>query len=313
MKVARITSWGSAPVYSDAPDLPAPSPSQVQVKVAAVAVPRVVRGRALGIHSSARGAALPFDPSVDGVVQDEATGDLYYATPMASSLFAERANVERQTLVKLPPGADAVSVATLVNPISSSWMALRCRTTPGGGCEGATVLVLGATSTSGRGAIAVARALGAARIIGMSRNEATLAAVPDLDERVVLQEPFSLPPGLGPVHIVLDFVGGRAAAGVLQAAEVEPGKELQYIHVGDLAGDEDFTVSGRLLNSKPVRITGSGMGAWGKNEIKKEVGGLLAAVAKMPRPDDVAVHKLADIEAVWDSEEAKTKRLVFVP
>jgi len=312
MKVARVTSWGSAPVYSDAPDLPAPSPSQVQVKVVAVAVPNVVRGRALGRHPTSRGAPLPYDPTVDGVVQDEATGDLYYVTPMSSALFAERANVERQTLVKLAPGADAVSVATLVNPVGSSWMALRCRAAPGS-YEGATVLVLGATSTSGRAAIAVARALGAGRGIGMSRNEATLAAVPDLDERVVLQEPFALPATLGPVDIILDFVGGKAAAGALQAAEVAPGKDLQYIHVGDLAGDENFTVSGRLLNSKPVRITGSGMGAWGKMEIKKEIGGLLGAVVKMPRPENVAVHKLADIESVWDSEEAKTKRLVLVP
>src|SRR5690606_10011964 len=92
MKVARVTSWGSAPVYSDVPDLPAPSPSQIQVKVVAVSVPPLVRGRALGKHYSTRGASLPFDPSVDGVVQDEATGDLYYASPMSgAALFAERA------------------------------------------------------------------------------------------------------------------------------------------------------------------------------------------------------------------------------
>ncbi|KAK4041316.1 hypothetical protein C8A01DRAFT_14889 [Parachaetomium inaequale] len=312
MKVARVTAWGSAPEYSDAPDLPAPSPSQVQVKVVAVGAPPVVRGRALGKHSSAGGAALPFDPSMDGVVQDEATGDLYYATPMAAPLFAERANVDRHTLVKLAPGADPITVAALVNPVASSWMALRCRAIPGS-YEGATVLVLGATSTSGRAAIAVARSLGAGRIIGMSRTEATLAAVPDLDERVVLQDPFTLPASLGPVHIVLDFVGGRAAAGVLQAAQIEPGKDLQYIHVGDLARDENFEVSGRLLNSKPVRITGSGMGAWGKMEIKKEIGGLLGAVVKMPRPEGLVTAKLADIQTVWDSEEAKGKRLVLTP
>lgn len=310
MKVARVTSWGSAPELADAPSLPAPSPSQVQVKVVAVAVPPVVRGRALGKHSSARGAPLPYDPSVDGVVQDEATGDLFYVPPMAASLFGERANVERHQLVKLAPGADPVAVATLVNPVGSSWMALRCRALPGS-CEGATVLVLGATSTSGQAAITVARSLGAARIIGMSRNEATLAAVGGLDERVVLQDPFALPATLGPVHIVLDFVGGQAAVGVLQAAEVEPGKDLQYIHVGDLAGEDSIGLPARLLNSKPIRITGSGMGAWGKMEVKREIGGLLGAVVKMPRPDDVFSAPLADVQAVWDTEEAKTKRLVF--
>ena len=311
MKVARVTSWGSAPVFSDVPDLPAPSPSQVQVKVVAVAVPRVVRGRALGLHSSARGAALPFDPTVDGIVQDEASGDLYYVSPNSASLFAERANVERQMLVKLAPDADPVAVATLVNPVASSWMALRVRAIPGG-CDGATVLVVGATGASGRAAIAVARSLGAARIIGTSRTEASLATVEGLDERVVLQDPFALPANLGPIHIILDFVGGKAATGVLQTAQLEPGKELQYIHVGDLAGEDTIAVPSKLLNARPVRITGSGMGAWGKMEIKKEIGGLLAAVTKMPRPEELVIAKFADIEAVWDSDEAKNKRFVLV-
>lgn len=312
MKVARVTSWGSAPEFSSAPDLPAPSPSQAQVKVVAVAVPPLVRGRAIGKHPSARGAALPYDPSVDGVVQDEASGDLFYANPMAASLFAERANIERHMLVKLAPGADPVAVATLVNPVGSSWMALRCRALPGT-VEGATVLVLGATSTSGRAAVSVARSLGAARIIGMSRNEATLATVEDLDERVVLQEPFTLPPTLGPVHIVLDFVGGRAAVGVLQSAEPEPGKDVQYIHVGDLAGEDSIGLPARLLNSRPIRITGSGMGAWNKMDIKKEIGALLAAVVKIARPQDVITAPLAEVQSVWDTEEAKTKRLVLIP
>lgn len=311
MKVARVTSWGSAPEFSSAPDLPAPSPTQVQVKVVAVAVPPVVRSRASGKHPSARGAALPYDPTVDGVVQDEA-GDLYYVSPMSSSLFAERANVERQQLVKLAPGADAVAVATLVNPVGSSWMALRCRALPGS-VEGATVVVLGATSTSGRAAVSVARALGAARIIGASRTEATLAAVEGLDHRVVLSEPYALPSDIGPVHIVLDFVGGRAAVGVLQSAEAEPGKDVQYIHIGDLAGEESIGLPGRLLNSKPIRITGSGMGAWGKMDIKKEIGGLLATVVKLQRPEGVITAALADVGTVWDTEEAKTKRLVLIP
>ncbi|KAL2270582.1 hypothetical protein VTJ83DRAFT_2766 [Remersonia thermophila] len=312
MKAAKVTAWGSAPVYGDYPDLPDPSPSQVRVKVVAVAVPPVVRGRALGVHSTARGAPLPYDPTVDGVVQDEATGDLYYVSPMSAQLFAEHANVERHTLVRLAPGTDPVTVATLVNPVGSSWMALRARALPGT-VEGATVLVVGATSTSGRAAVSVARTLGAARIVGLSRNPETLAAVDGLDDRVPLQEPFSLPESIGPVDIILDFVGGKTAVGVLCAAQPSPGKNLQYIHVGDLAGEETLPVPARLLNARPVLITGSGMGAWGKNEIKREIGGLLAAVSKMPRPEGVITAPLSDIGTVWDTEEAKKQRFVLLP
>ncbi|KAL2123582.1 hypothetical protein VTJ04DRAFT_4037 [Mycothermus thermophilus] len=312
MKAARVTEWGSAPKYGDYPDLPEPSPSQVRVKVVAVAVPNVVRGRALGVHSSARGAPLPFDPTVDGIVKDEATGKLYYVFPNAAQLFAEYANVERHFLVPLAPEADPVSVATLVNPVGSSWMALRARALPGS-VEGATVLVIGATSTSGRLAIPVARTLGAARIIGMSRNLETLQAVDGLDERIVLQEPFSLPESVGPIDIILDFVGGKTAVGVLVSAQPNPGKNLQYIHVGDLAGEDTLPIPARLLNARPVLITGSGMGAWGKHEIKREIGDLLAAIAKFPRPEGIFTARLSEIESVWDTEEAKKQRFVLLP
>lgn len=312
MKVARVTSWGSPPEVSSVPDLPPPSSAQLQIKVLAVAVPPLVRGRATGKHSSARGAALPYDPSVDGVGVDEATGDLYYVSPMAAPLFAERANVDRNQTIKLEPGVDPVAVATLVNPVSSSWMALRCRALPGS-YEGATVLVLGATSTSGRAAVRVARSLGAARVVGVSRTEETLATVEGLDARVLLRDPFTLPTEVGPVHIILDFVGGRAAVEALLAAEAEPGKDLQYIHVGDLAGEETIALPARLLNAKPIRITGSGMGSWSKMDMKREIGGLLSTVAKMPRPQDVMTAPLSDVQSVWESEEAKAKRLVLIP
>lgn len=84
-------------------------------------------------------------------------------------------------------------------------MALQCRAI--GGCKGRTVVFLGATSASGQAAVPVARSLGASRIVGVSRNEATLATVAGLDDRVVLKDPFVWPESIGPVHIVLDWIG----------------------------------------------------------------------------------------------------------
>ncbi|KAI6088759.1 hypothetical protein F4821DRAFT_81787 [Hypoxylon rubiginosum] len=311
MKVAHVTSWGLPPVFATAADPPAPSPSQLQLKVVAVGVPRAVQGRAAGLHSSSVNAPLPFDPSADGVGLEEATGDLYYVGDLTANLFAEKANVERDTLVKLDPGTDAVAVAGLSNPVASSWMALRCRAV--GGCEGRTVLVFGATGASGRMAVGVARALGAARVIGVGRSADTLAAVKGLDERILLSDPFEVPPHIGPVHIVLDFVGGQAAEGVLKTAEAPVGEDLQYIHIGDLGGREDIVVSGGLLNKKPFRIMGSGMGSWSRMEMKKEIPGLVAAVSKMQRPDDVWTAPLSDVQSVWDTEDAKKRRLVLIP
>ena len=234
MKGARVTAWGQPPVYMDVPDIPAAAPNEIQLKVVAVGVPRAVQGRASGLHYSSKTQPLPFDPSIDGVGLDEATGDLYYATlgPKGGpSMFNERVNVAKAQLVKLEQGADPINVAGLTNAVASSWLALRSRVL--GEVKGRTVVIVGATGASGRAAVTVARSLGAARVIGMARNETKLAEVEGLDVRVVLSDPVVLPSDLGTVDIILDYVGGRAAVGVMSAAEVAPGQNLQYIHIGD--------------------------------------------------------------------------------
>ncbi|KAL5362134.1 hypothetical protein BJX96DRAFT_98409 [Aspergillus floccosus] len=312
MKVARVTAWGSPPEYASAPDPPAPSPTQLQLSVVAAGVPRVVRGRAAGKHPSAMRASLPYDPSIDGVGRDDATGELYFINSLAAPVFAERANVERSQLMKLPAGADPVTIAGLINPTASSWLALRCRAI--GGCAGRTVAILGATSTSGRIAANVARQLGATRVIGLARNEASLAAVDGLDARVRLQDPLVLPDDLGPVHIVLDYVGGPAAVQLLQMLQPPPpGENIQYIVVGGLAGYEHMDLPLRLVNVKPIIIMGSGMGSLSKEDFTREMPGLVNALAKMGPIIDVFPVPMAEVQSVWDSEEAQMKRMVIVP
>ncbi|KAK7413077.1 hypothetical protein QQX98_008025 [Neonectria punicea] len=300
MKAARVTSWGSAPEYIDVPDLEAPSPGQVQLKMLAVGVPRVVRGRAARKHPSAFNAELPFDPSLDGVGVDEATNERYFVTPFAGALLAERVNVNQNQLVKLDPAADPVTVAALANPASSSWLALQCRVV--GGCKGRTVVILGATSASGRLAAMVAQSLGAARVVGLSRSEDTLATVDGLDDRIVLTDPLVLPVDIGPVDIVLDY-----------KAEVRPDENLQYVQIGGLAGYESHVLPARLINLKPIRIMGSGAGSVSRDEMKREVGGLVAAITSMKTPFGVFTAPLAEAHTVWDLEDTEGKRLVLVP
>ncbi|CRG86550.1 hypothetical protein PISL3812_03558 [Talaromyces islandicus] len=315
MKAVCVTSWGSPPEYISVPDLPAPSPTQLQLKVVAVGVSRVVRGRAAGKHPSAFNSSLPFDPSTDGVGLDEATGDLYFVNSFDTSLFAERANVERKGLVKLGNGVDPVAVAAIANPAASSWMALKCRAV--GGCEGRTVVIVGATSASGRAAALIARSLGAARVVGISRNEQTLATVQGLDERIVMSkdQPSEalLPSSLGPVHIVIDYVGGPASIGLMKSAQIPEGEDLQYIYVGGLSGHEKVDLPLRLINVKPIRIMASGLGSWSRQDLNREVNGLIASVTRMDKLSDVVTARFADVKAAWDSEETQTKRLVLIP
>lgn len=314
MNAVRVTAWTAPPEYLSVPHPPAPSPTQLQLKVLSVGIPPVVRLRAAGLHPTARNAALPFDPSIDGVGQDEATGDLYYITPLAAPLLSEQANVERSQVVKLPEGTDPVTVAGLVNPVSSSWMALRCRVN--GGYQGRTVVIVGATSASGRAAAIVARYVGARRIIGISRNQETLAGVKGLDARVLLTTPFVLPPDIGPLHIILDYVGGPTAAKLLETAEVEPGTELQYIQAGGLAAEETPMLKllpPHLISAKPICIRGSGMGSFTKQDLKNEMEGLMGLITKMERPFEILSIPLSDVQSTWESEEVKQKRLVVIP
>ncbi|KAJ3544528.1 hypothetical protein NM208_g2989 [Fusarium decemcellulare] len=311
MKAARVTSWGSAPEYMDVPELPAPAANELQLKVLAAGVPRVVQARAAGKHPTAFNSSLPYDPSIDGVGLDEATGDKYFINSLGAPLFCERANIDKAQLIKLNADADPVSIAALANPTMSSWLALQCRAI--GGCKDRTVAIIGATSASGRAAALVARALGAARVVGISRNEETLAAVDGLDDCVELKSPLVLPPSVGPVHIVLDYVGGKAGVELMRAAEIEPGENLQYIQVGGLSGEENMVIPARLLNIKPIRVMASGIGSVSKQELNREMPGLVNVIANMKRPFEVHAFSMADVEAVWESKETRDKRLVLVP
>jgi NADPH:quinone reductase-like Zn-dependent oxidoreductase len=82
----------------------------------------------------------------------------------------------------------AIQVAGLMNPAISSWMALRTRVKdlP----KDFTVVVLGATSSSGRVAILLARSLGAGKVVGVARDAAKLAKL-DLDQATVLDDEVS--------------------------------------------------------------------------------------------------------------------------
>ncbi|KAK6815122.1 hypothetical protein RU639_008494 [Aspergillus parasiticus] len=259
MKAALVTSWGKPPQYISIPDLPPPTPTQVQLKVLATSVTRVVRSRAAGAHSTAFKVPLPYDPSVDGVARDEITGDMYFITQLAAPLFAERTNVDLRHVIRLDEGTDPV--------------------------KGRTVLIIGATTAGGRCAATVARSLGATRIIGMSRNEETLAVVEGLDDRVVLREPFALPPSVGPVHIVLDYIGsGPAASGILQTAQ-----------------------------SVPLCILGTGVGCFTVEDWRRELPEITKMTSHMHIPFPIFTVPLSGVASAWESEDTLTKRLVLMP
>jgi len=309
MHVAHVTTWGQPPVYTTAPDPPAAGPDQLRLKILATAVHRLVQARAAKLHFSA--TTLPLDPSSDGVGLDEATGKLYYVATFAAPTFADYAIVDRARAFEIPEGADAVAVAALSNPVMSSWMALATRTTnlP----RDFSVLILGATGTSGRAAVPVARLFGAARIVGMARNEAALKGLEGLDGYVVQKDPPEASDfgSLGQIDVVLDYVYGRAAAAVLTALRTE--RETQFLQIGTVGAEETMALPAQILRAKMLKLTGSAPGSWTMQELGREMPNIVKTAAGMPRPADVFTKPLSEVEQLWGSEEAKKKRMVLVP
>lgn len=315
MHYAHVQAFGQPPQYLEGADLPAPTGNQVRLKVLAAAVHRLVQMRAAGKHFSA--ASAPLDPSSDGVGLDEATGQVYYIGTFAAPTLAEYVNVDRSRLVPVPAGADPITVAALANPVTSSWMSLseRVHDLP----AQFSVLVLGVTGTSGRAAVPVARHFGAGKVIGAARSETALQAlVADgtLDAYVVLGDTDALATAtaaLGHVDVVLDYVYGAAAATVLGALQTGTEAETQYVNIGTMAQEETITLSAQTLRSKRLTLTGAAPGSYSLAAMGKQMAAIVAMAASLPKPADVVPCPLSEITRMWDTDEARKKRLVLLP
>lgn len=88
--------------------------------------------------------------------------------------MAEQTLVSPAQCIALPDGLSDVTAAAIAVPGMSSWAALteRAKLVPG-----ETVLVNGATGTSGRLAVQIAKHLGAKRVIATGRNVEVLRSL----------------------------------------------------------------------------------------------------------------------------------------
>ncbi|KFY04231.1 hypothetical protein O988_00907 [Pseudogymnoascus sp. VKM F-3808] len=306
MYSAQVTQWGETPKYVEIPkpELPSTDSNAIQIEVQATGLHQIVRARVTGTHYSAN--TLPHTPGIDGVGVTTSGQQVYFSTlaiPFGS--YSKFVNVPRADVVPLPEGVDAVQVAAAMNPMLASWMALRTRTTdlP----PNFSVLILGATSASGKIAIDVARHLGAKRVIGVARNLSALQSL-GLDDAIQIQDPventdFS---NLGHVDVILDYVYGPITAHVLGSLKTM--QLVQFVQVGTLS-TQVMELEGAVLRSKNLIMRGSGPGAWTMERLREELP-LMAQATKALKRIDVKVAKLSDIESVWD--EKTKERLVFI-
>ncbi|MBN9220104.1 MAG: zinc-binding alcohol dehydrogenase family protein [Mesorhizobium sp.] len=301
MKAAIVWEAGKTPVYGEI-DEPVPTASERLVHVSAAAISHVVKSRASGTHYSSTGQ-FPFVVGVDGVGRLEDGTRVYFVAPKGS--MAERAAVPPALYLPLPDDLDDVTAAAIANPGMSSWAAYSARAQLK---AGETVLVNGATGTSGRLAVQIARHLGAKKVIATGRNAKALeeiaglgadVTIPLVEDEAALEAGFKAEFAQG-VDVVLDYLWGKSAERLLvAAAKVGPeAVPIRFVQIGSISGS-DITLPSAVLRSSAISLMGSGVGSIPMQRLVAYVGELFAAVIPAGLRISAKPVPLADVEQAW--------------
>nr|CEG03987.1 unnamed protein product [Fusarium acuminatum CS5907] len=313
MLAAQISKSGSAPKAVRV--LPPAAPiheSEVQIRVIATGLHQVTRSRAEGKHDTS--TSFPHTPGIDGTGISISTGKLVYFTALTGTgSFAEIVNIPNSSVHELPPDVDPVQAAGLINPVMSSWMALRKRIDflkGGQDPKPWACFILGATSMSGKLAIKVARLMGATRVIGAARNEDALRTL-GLDDVIVLQDPpesteFS---HAADADVVLDYLYGPYFTNFFMSrSTLKATNPITWVCIESVAGNFG-TVATAALRKRDVTIRGSGPGTWSFAEFEAEASGMLKVLEGV-NEEGIRKVKLEDVETEWDSKDGGS--VVFV-
>jgi NADPH:quinone reductase-like Zn-dependent oxidoreductase len=310
MKAAVVSTFDEPPRYEDFPDPVATQRDELVVDVVAAALHPRVRSQANGSHYTSTGQ-LPLVPGIDAVVRDE-KGKLYYALLDDTTLgtMAQRTIIEKDRSVALPKNADPVAVAAALNPVMSSWVALRHRIHFK---RGSRVLILGATGSAGRMAIQVAKRFGAKEVIGAGRNPERLQELTALGaDRVLTLDQLDR---AADVDVVIDYVWGEPTAkGMVDLIthRRDRGKDLTWIQIGSMAGPGAEILSAALRSTR-LNIVGSGIGSVDGQDFRKEIAEIAKAVTEGAFDVRAQPVPLSDVATAWTQPLDADKRIVFLP
>ena len=322
MKAAVIYQRGEMPQYADLPEPTVKNDDEILLKVTAAAIKHLDKSKASGKHYSAKNnitQAKVIGGDGVGILQD---GTRVFALGV-SGMIAEKAVVEKSRMVILPKGIDDAMAAALPNAVAGSAMALLYR---GGMKGGETVLINGATGFTGKIAVQLAKHYGAKKIIATGRNEQSLHVLQTLgaDEIISLkQDDESFTARLKdlhattPIDMVIDYLWGHTAELILSSLKGNGSftHKTKFVSVGAVTGDT-IQLSAEILRSTDLQLSGSGLGSWTKDEMKKLFTEILPEIFQLAADKklkaDIVQVSLQDIEKLWEMEVPDGKRLVVV-
>lgn len=321
MKAAVIFERGEIPQYlENFPEPIASNDEEILISVKAAAIKNLDKSQASGKHYSTENdlnkAIIPGGDGVGTLVD----GTRVFAMGI-NGMMAEKALVNKKTIVKLPEGIDYNIAAALPNAVAGSAMALRFKAKIQ---EGETVLINGATGFTGKIAVQIAKYYGAKNIIVTGRDENTLKLLLKFGatETVTIKQndddflkQLTEIHNSTPIDIIIDYLWGRTAELLLEMLKGEGNvtHQTRFVSVGSLSGDK-IQVSSEILRSVDLSLSGSGLGSWTNHEIQILFEEILPEMLQLAADNKLIVETqtvhLKDINQIWAMEISGGKRLV---
>lgn len=178
------------------------------------------------------------------------------------------------------------------------------------------MLINGATGTSGRLAIRIARALGAGRIIATGRNRETLEQLQSEGADIILtldalsaELPSLMAEG---VDVVLDYLWGESALAIMTAAVHGGDKVVRFVQIGSLSGQE-ISLHSKLLRSSGLTLMGSGLGSVPDRELIASIGEMLQAAASHGFAIPFQPRPLCEVAEAWQSDDSRFRTVFTFP
>ena len=323
MKAAVLHKIGESPRYEDFPD-PTPTEDQLLVRVKAVAFENIDKALANGTHYSASESQsnLPVVAGLDGIgMLDDGQLVGFGGVPAPYGSMAEKTLIPNGYYVPVPEGVDAVTAAAYPASVLTSLFPLKW----GANLQpGQTVLINGATGVSGKLAVQIAKVLGAGRVIGTGRNEASLKRVLELgaDAVIDLKQPddaivtaFEREAGESGFDVILDFLWGHPTELLLKALtphELSFAKhKIRLVQIGEMA-DSTVSLPAEALRTSGLEIVGGAAGLTA--EAMMEGTNLVWDMIKDNKVHmDIEQVPLKDIESVWRRGDFQGTRIVVIP
>jgi NADPH2:quinone reductase len=264
---------------------------------------------------------LPVVCGSDGVGHLSDGKRVFFGGPRSPyGAMAQRTVVNEAFCFPIPDSLDDETAAALPNPGVSALLSLtyRAKLRPG-----ENVLILGATGTTGRLAVSIAKLLGAGRVVAAGRNQQALSmlAKQGADATIRLDAPpqelseaFSREAAESGFQVVIDYVWGSPVEALLSAMTRKEfaviRSETRLVQVGESAGST-ISLRAAVLRGTPLTILGTA-GIPPRDILVESFQQVMAYAARGDLRIETERVPLAQIENAWQ-QDPHGRRLVIIP